>query len=130
VGTLIPPGSLAVQRRVNRTNLEATAQVQTGTDVDDGSGGFTRTWANSGDPLPCRLGSPTNGRERLSAERVEELSQVLVVFAGGTDIPLSQRLVLSWDDNGTTKTATVSIIGRDDLRSYRSRAAYLCQVIR
>lgn len=127
---IIPDGSLALQRMLNEANLPASAQVQAQVSVENTSGGFSRSWTTTA-TLPCRLGNPGGALERLVAGGSnEDILRVPVTFAAGVQVATSARLVITWDDAGTPRTVTFSIIGREDIRTRAQSARYICEVVR
>lgn len=78
--------------------LPDRALIERPTQVSDGGGGFTQTWATLAASVPCRL-APVGGGEdergrSTSGDRIVDEATATIAFAAGQDITESDRVTI------------------------------------
>lgn len=79
--------------------LPDRALIERPTNVSDGGGGYTQTWATLADDVPCRLapvGGGEDDRSRSTAgDRVVDEATSTITFAAGQDITEADRITVA-----------------------------------
>lgn len=90
-------------RQINRSRkrfaalLPDRALIERPTDVSDGGGGFTQTWASLASNVPCRL-APVGGGEGnapSAGARLSDAATCTITFAAGRDISEADRVTIA-----------------------------------
>ena len=100
-----PYTSYAIEtlKRVALSLMSKTAQVKRVSEVSDGAGGFTQSWANAGAAVACRI-TEQSGNETRIAEKQTSTASFVVYLPLGTDITEKDRLEI---DNHTLEVIAV-----------------------
>lgn len=79
------------------TRLPDRALIERPTDVPDGGGGFTQTWAVLAANVPCRL-APVGGGESqeraTGGDRITDSATSTITFKAGQDVTESDRVTI------------------------------------
>lgn len=92
---MLTPGDIAAMRATAGLALPDTATLERLTSTSDGGGGFTETWAQQGDALPCRVAPLGGGEGGNAGGRVSDETTAVVTLPAGTDVTESDRLVIA-----------------------------------
>lgn len=123
--TLFPSRTLGLHTRQNEANLPHLCQVQLNAEaVDDGEGGSTPGWLDSGSALPCRVSPVGSAEERLQADQIQADMRFVVVFEAATVIALNARLVITIG----AETLKLDPDGSNGPRSYEAQRKYECSL--
>ncbi|HPV11713.1 MAG TPA: head-tail adaptor protein [Verrucomicrobiota bacterium] len=94
MSALLPSDELAALRATQEAALPDTAAIRRITRTSDGAGGHTESEATV-TTVACRMAQIGNGSERLIAERLSLAESVVVTMPYGTDVRLTDRLLIS-----------------------------------
>ena len=110
-----------MRTQANRTR-DTTCTIQTFTDVADGMGGFSQTWANTAANVPCRLTAQTiQAQTGQTANRYQVRGGWIVHVAHDQALSQGQRVVVGSD--------TYEVLNVEDASSERaSRRAHLRRI--
>lgn len=82
---------LAAMRATAEDALPDTAVIWTVTNVSDGQGGMTATWAAAG-TADCRISPSGTGSERELASRLSSVSPWYITLPQGTAVTVKDRI--------------------------------------
>ena len=91
---MLPNDELCGAAATQEAALPDTAAIRRITRTSDGAGGHTESEATV-TTVACRMAQIGNGSERLIAERLSLAESVVVTMPYGTDVRLTDRLLIS-----------------------------------
>ena len=100
--------------------LPGTAIVQTRTDVSDGQGGYTTTWAAAG-TYGCRIAPAGHGREKEIAAKLTSVAPWVVTLPHDTTVAVANRIVIG------TRTLEVAAVMAPE--SWEVHRRVVCQEV-
>lgn len=93
---MLTAGELREMRRDMAEELPDRALIERPTDVPDGGGGFTQTWAALASNVPCRLAPVGGGEDQAAAgDRITDAATCTITFAAGRDISEADRVTIA-----------------------------------
>jgi hypothetical protein len=91
---LLSTAQIEAMRATAERAFPDLATIQRRTEISDGGGGTTTTWADLAENVPCRLSPVGGGEVGLTGARIADEATSLVTMAATRDVVESDRLVI------------------------------------